>query len=154
MLTIEQLRLALSLRNVSRFQTHRLQHRQSVDQHSFRVAVLYAFLGGTEILATLLHDLSESITGDLPSPIKKDIQGLDKFEKVEPCFENPKEARLKKLCDKLELVLDLREQLLDTGKLPSRLMEIYETELDLTKEIAKELGKTKELNYLLKEAVK
>lgn len=102
----------------------------------------------------LSHDIEESLTGDLPSPIKKHLKGLEHFEAMRPQFQSDVEAKLGKLADKLELVLDLREQLEDNGKLPRRLMEIYETELDLAKDIAKELGKTKEVNYLLKEAVK
>lgn len=154
LLTIEQLKLAFSLRNVTRFQTHRLQHRQMVDQHSFRATVLFVYLGGVEILPMLLHDLSESITGDLPSPIKKDLKGLEKFEEIEPKFVDPKQKRIGKLSDKLELVLDLREQLHDTGRLPDKLMSIYEHELDLALDIAKELGIVKEVKQLLKDLAK
>jgi 5'-deoxynucleotidase YfbR-like HD superfamily hydrolase len=151
MLTIEQLKHAMNLRNVSRFQTHRLQHRQMVDQHSFRATLIYVFLGGKELMPMLLHDLSETITGDLPSPIKKDLKGLEKFEEIEPKFQDSQEKRLAKVADKLELVLDLREQLNDIGKLPKRLMDIYETELENALDIAKELGKAKEVKQLLKE---
>lgn len=97
------------------------------------------------------HDIEESITGDLPSPIKKDLQGLEKFESLRPDFKEPLEKKLAKLADKLELVLTLREQLADTGRLPRKLMDIYETELELAMDIAKELGKAKEVKKLLKE---
>ena len=33
-------------------------------------------------LAALAHDLEEAITGDLPSPIKKDLTGLEKYEAI------------------------------------------------------------------------
>jgi len=151
MLTLDQLKLALNLVNIRRFQTHRLMVARNVAEHSFRAAVLYAFLGGTEVVAMMMHDAEESITGDLPSPIKKDLQGLEKFEAMRPQFQDSREARLGKLSDKLELVLTLREQLEDTGRLPKKLMDIYETDLEIALDIAKELGKTKEVKSLLKE---
>ena len=121
MLTLDQFKLSMTLRNVSRFQTHRLQHRQMVDQHSFRAAAIYIYLGGKEPIPMLFHDIDEALTGDLPSPIKKDLKGLEKFEDMRPPFEDKKEARLGKLADKLELILDLQEQLDDTGTLPKKL---------------------------------
>lgn len=151
MLSLEQLKLALSLHNIQRFQTHRMQMPKSVAEHSLRVATLYAYFGGKELLPTLLHDLEESITGDLPSPIKKDIKGLEKFEEIRPPFEDPKEKRLAKLCDKLELLLDLQEQLDDNGRLPKKLMLIYEDEKELIYDIAKELGKLSEVKKLLRD---
>jgi 5'-deoxynucleotidase YfbR-like HD superfamily hydrolase len=141
----------MQLHCVRRFQTHRLQAPKSVAEHSFRVAALYAYLGGTEILAALLHDAEEAITGDLPSPIKKTLTGLEKYEALRPQFQNENEKRLGKLADRLELVLDLREQLEDTGKLPKRLMTIYEDELEASLELARELGKIKEVKKLLRE---
>lgn len=151
MLTLEQLKLALNLHNIRRFQTHRMQASKSVAEHSFRMAVVYTYLGGTEILAALSHDIEEAHTGDLPSPIKKHLKGLEYFEAMRPQFQDLMQQKLGKLADKLELILDLREQLEDTGRLPKKLMDIYETELDAAKDIAKELGKLKEVNKLLKE---
>lgn len=151
MLTLDQLKLALNLVNIRRFQTHRLLAERNVAEHSFRAGMIYAYLGGKELIAMFGHDIEESVTGDLPSPIKKDLQGLEKYEAMRPEFEDKAEQRLGKLSDKLELVLTLREQLLDTGRLPPKLMEIYETELDAAKDIAKEVGRVKEVNKLLKE---
>jgi hypothetical protein len=151
MMNLEQLKLALNLHCIKRFQTHRLQMPKSVAEHSFRVAALYAYLGGKELLAALLHDAEEAMTGDLPSPIKKELQGLEKFEALRPQFEDVEEKKLGKLCDRLELVLDLREQLEDTGKLPRRLMTIYEDEMEKVLEVAREIGKTKEVKKLLRE---
>lgn len=150
-MTLDQLKLSMNLHNVRRFQTHRLQASKSVAEHSFRVAALYAYLGGKELLPAMLHDIEESITSDIPSPVKKNLKGLEIYEAMRPQFEDKKEQRLGKLADKLELVLDLREQLEETGRLPKKLMEIYENELDMAKEIAKELGITKELTKLLRE---
>lgn len=149
-----QLTLALKMRNVLRFQTHRLQHRQAIDQHSFRATMLYDHFGGTEHMAMLTHDLEEALTGDLPSPVKKYLQGLEFFENIRVQFKDPKEAKLGKLCDKLELVLDLREQLDDNGQLPEKLMNIYEDEYDRVMDIAKELKLDKEVKSLLKTASK
>lgn len=151
MIDLPQLKLALRLRNVSRFQTHRLQVNQKVDQHSFRATAIYSYLGGKELEAMLFHDLEESVTGDLPTPVKKEIQGLEKFEALRPQFEDAQEKKLGKLADLLELVIDLREQLLEVGRLPPALMEIYEAELDRAKDLAKGLNKTSEVNKLLRE---
>lgn len=150
-MTLDQLKLAMGLHNVRRFQTHRLQSPKSVAEHSFRVATIYDFLGGTELIAALCHDIEEALTSDIPSPIKKELQGLEKFEALRPQFMDPLQKRLGKLADKLELVLDLREQLEDTGRLPKKLMRIYEDELEIAMEIARELGKTKEVKKLLRE---
>jgi len=150
-MNLDQLKLALNLHCVRRFQTHRMQQPKSVAEHSFRVAALYAFFGGKELLPALMHDAEEAITGDLPSPIKKEITGLDKFENLRPQFQDDTEKKLGKLCDRLELVLDLREQLEDAGKLPKKLMTIYEDELERTFDLARELGKVKEVRKLLKE---
>jgi 5'-deoxynucleotidase YfbR-like HD superfamily hydrolase len=154
MLTFEQLKLALKLHIIQRFQTHRLQQRKSVGEHSFRVAVIYDYLGGTETIAALCHDIEEAETGDIPSPAKAHIKGLEYFEKLRPEFKDKTQKKLAKLADKLELVLDLREQLDDVGKLPKRLMEIYEEELELVYDLAKELNKIKEVKQLLKDLAK
>lgn len=152
-MTLDQLKLALNLVNIRRFQTHRLLAERNVAEHSFRAGSIYAFLGGTEHIPMFMHDIEESLTGDLPSPIKKELQGLEKFEAMRPQFQDSKEARLGKLSDKLELVLTLREQLEDTGRLPRKLMDIYENELEQALEIARELSKTKEVKKLLKEII-
>lgn len=151
MLTLEQLKMCLNLHNIRRFQTHRLQSPKSVAEHSFRMGMIYAFLGGKEFIAAFGHDAEEAITGDLPSPIKKDLQGLDKYENMRPVFQDNQEKKLGKLADKLELVLDLQEQLDDTGRLPKKLMVIYEDEKDLVFELAKELGKLSEVKKLLRD---
>ena len=56
-MTLNQLQLALSLHNIRRFQTHRMVQSKSVAEHSFRVAALYAYFGGKEIVASMMHDL-------------------------------------------------------------------------------------------------
>lgn len=151
MLNLEQLKLVLNLHNIQRFQTHRLQSPKSVAEHSFRMGMIYAFLGGKELLAAFAHDTEESITGDIPGPIKKHIQGLDKFEQLRPAFNDTFEKKLAKLADKLELILDLQEQLDDNGRLPKKLMNIYDEEKEMAFDIAKELGKLNEVKKLLKE---
>lgn len=143
---LEQLKLAFRLHRIARFQTYHLLEPMSVAEHSFRVGMLYLYLGGKEPLAAFGHDLEESITGDLPGPIKKDLQGLEKFEAFRPDFKDPKEKRLCKLADKLDLVIHIRPQIGYSEKI----MEIYESELDMAKDIAKELGKTREINKILK----
>lgn len=153
-LTIEQLKLALNLHNVDRFQAHRMQHKKSVAEHSFRMAMIYSYLGGTEWVAAAAHDLEEAVTGDLPSPIKKDLKGLEKYEALRPQFENDNERALSKLADKLELVCDLQEQLDDSGTLPRKLRTIYEDEKELALDLAKQLDKVKEVKQLLRDLSK
>src|ERR1700682_1887007 len=103
MLSLDQLKLSLNLHNIRRFQTHRLQIPKSVAEHSFRMGLIYAYLGGKELIAAFGHDIEEAITGDIPSPVKRDIQGLEKFEAMRPNYEDPNQKKLGKLADKLEL---------------------------------------------------
>ena len=106
------------------------------------------------MLPALGHDIEEAMSGDIPGPVKKHLKGLEFFEQLRPKFESDYEKKLAKVCDKLELVLDLREQLEDTGRLPKKLMEIYEDEVDALIELSKEIGKTKEVKTLMKELSK
>jgi 5'-deoxynucleotidase YfbR-like HD superfamily hydrolase len=146
-LNLEQLKLALRLHRVRRFQTHHLLEPMSVAEHSFRVGALYSFLGGKELLPAMAHDLEEAITGDLPSPIKKDLTGLEKYEALRPQFIDAEEKKLGKLADKLDLLLHIRNQV----KYSDDLMEIYDTELETVMELAAKLQKTKEVKKLIKE---
>ena len=147
MINLEQLKAAYNLHRVRRFQTSHLLEPMSVAEHSLRVGFLYTYLGGKETIAAFGHDLEEAITGDIPGPIKKELSGLEKFEALRLAFEDSREARLAKLADKLDLVIHIRPQI----KFNDRMLEIYESELDQAKEIARELGKTREVNKLLKE---
>jgi len=151
MFSIEQLKAALATDNVPRFPTHWVLRPDRVSQHQYRATLLYAYLGGIELISQLTHDSPESLTSDLPSPIKKDLTGLDKFDYLSVPFKDIKEKRLGKLCDKLDLVLTLKEQLNAIGRLPDKLMSIYELELDAMLDIAKELSLAKEVKKLLKE---
>lgn len=146
-----QLKLALNLHNIQRFQTHRLQVRKSVAEHSFRALAIYVALGGTDLMAMAFHDIEESITGDIPGPIKKHISGLDIFENLRPDFSSYEEKRLGKLADKLELVLDLQEQHDDSGTLPTKLRLIYEEEKQMAEDIARELGILSKTRKLLRD---
>lgn len=147
MIDLDQLKLALRLHRVQRFQTHHLVEPMSVAEHSFRVGMLYAYLGGKEPYAAFGHDLEEAATGDLPSPIKKELQGLEKFESIRPQFKDDEEKKLGKLADRLDLVLHIRPQ----ARFNEELQDIYETELDLLMELARELKKTREVKRILKE---
>lgn len=153
-MNIDQLKASLSLDNIQRWQKHRKDNKKNDAVHAYRVTVLYRYLGGIEVDAMLTHDNDEIFTGDIPSPSKKFIQGLEQFKYVCVPFVDEKEKRLGKLCDILELVIELKEDLEQYGHLPKRLMEIYEEELQRVLDIAKELGKTKEVRQLLKEVVK
>lgn len=153
MLNIEQLKAALGTDNVPRFPTHWVLRTDKVSQHQYRATLLYAYLGGKELLAMLTHDAPEAVTSDLPSPVKKDLTGLEKFDYLSVAFQDMREKRLGKIADKLDLILTLKEQLNAIGRLPDKLMQIYESELDLALDIAKEIGKAKEVKQLLKELI-
>lgn len=150
-LTIEQLKAAVKTDNVPRFPTHWILRPDLVSQHQYRATLYYIFLGGTELVAMLTHDAPESYTSDIPSPVKKDIIGLDKFDYLSVAFKDPIQKKLGKVCDKLDLLLVLRNQLDAIGKLPDSLMNIYEDEMDKMLDLAKEIGKLKEVKQLLKE---
>lgn len=145
-ITEDQLKMAYKLHRVARFQTHHMLEPMSVSEHSFRVVSLYIYLGGTEIIAALYHDLEESLTGDLPGPIKGELTGLEKFEALKPQFVDPQEKLLCKLADKLDLLIHIRPQITYSDTM----LDIYETELELAKEVAKKIGKIKEVNKILK----
>jgi hypothetical protein len=153
MLTIEQLQASLDTGNVPRFPTHWVMKPDWVDQHQYRATMYYIFLGGKEIVAQLTHDNDESQTGDIASPAKKHIQGLEYFKTLCVPFEDAQEKKLAKCCDKLDVVLKLKQQFDAVGRLPERLMTIYETEREICLDLAKELGKSKEVKKLLKELV-
>lgn len=150
MINLDQLKAALSLHRVKRFQTHHLNEPMSVAEHSFRVACIYDYLGGTEIVPTLTHDLEEAITGDVPGPAKR--EGLvtvseDIKDKYCLIFEKEEEKKLAKLADILDVVIHIREQ----AKFSDRLSDIYETELERVLDMARELRKTREVKKILKE---
>lgn len=77
---------------VQRYHTHRMHHPQDVAAHSWGVAVvlLGAGFASPALLAyTLLHDVAEQATGDVPAPVKWAHPGLDAaLEIVEDDFNN------------------------------------------------------------------
>lgn len=147
MLSLEQLKLALKLPNISRAVIHQIVPAFKLAEHSIRVHALYKYLGGKDDEAALYHDLNEVFTGDIPSPAKKHLTGLDYFESQQPQFSDPVEKRLCKLCDKLCLVLQLKPYV----NFSSEVLSIYQEELDTLMDISRELSKTREVKKLLKE---
>lgn len=153
-MNLEQLHASLMLDNVQRWQKHRKDNKKNDAVHAYRSTVIFRYLGGQEVDAMLTHDNDEVFTGDIPSPAKKFLKGLEHFKYVCVPFVDEQEKKLGKLCDVLELVIELKEDLEQYGHLPKKLMSIYEEELQRVLELAKELGKTKEVKQLLKEVVK
>jgi len=153
-MTYKQLILALNTERVARFAVHDLLKADHVDRHQYRVALFYAFLGGKELLPALVHDMIESITGDLPSPIKKYLTGLDTWDHFEVPFKSKYEKHLCKIADKLDIVYVLGKQKQLTGRLPRSLRKIYIRDKATAIKMAKELKKIKEVRLLLKEVVK
>lgn len=149
-MNIEKLFAGLNLHKVRRFQTYLLTAPKSVAEHSARVAMLYSYLGGKEVLPALMHDAEESITSDIPGPLKKHLTGLEPFvEKYRVAFEDPKEKDLCKLADLLELVLDLIEQQLIGNSSPD-LMAVYEETLEEVLNKASKLNKKTDVKKILK----
>lgn len=72
---------ALRLDDVSRWSMVRTKRQQSVAEHSFRVAVIAAKIAhyagdcdvDTVFMAAAMHDVSEAVTGDIPSHVKKAV---------------------------------------------------------------------------------
>lgn len=150
-LTSKQLLAALNLRSVSRASLHWTHKTQQVDQHCYRAAALYDYLGGTELRAMLFHDNEEIATGDIPSPAKIHISGLESFESLKPKFKSARQKKLGKLCDLLELVLDLLEYADSTKKLPGRMATTALESVLKISYLSNQLGNTKEVNKLLAE---
>jgi 5'-deoxynucleotidase YfbR-like HD superfamily hydrolase len=145
---IQYLIPALSLDNVQRWQKHRKDNKKTVAVHSFRATLIFRYLGGTEVDAMLTHDADEIETGDIPSPAKKHIQGLEYFKKN--CVPFKAERQLGKLADLLELLCELEEDRQQYGRLPKKMQTIYTLEKAHVMGLAKELGKMKEVKELLK----
>ena len=153
-MTIDQLKASLSLDNVQRWQKHRKDNKKAVAIHAYKAALLYAYLGGKDIISMLTHDNDEVFTGDIPSPAKKHIRGLEYFKKACVPFSCDYEKKLGKIADLLELVLELKEDLEQYGHLPKNLRSVYRQETKKLLQLAKAINKDKEVKYLLKEVVK
>lgn len=68
---------------VTRYHTHQLIHQEDVAQHTFNMMNLLMVLTHGNIshnllLAALLHDQGEYITGDIPSPVKRGFDDATK----------------------------------------------------------------------------
>lgn len=152
MITLEHLKLASKLHRIPRFNSYTLTKAKSVLEHSARVAFIYEYLGGTDLLAALSHDLSEAALGfDPPSPIKKLIPGIKEYEEqFQPKFTDQEQKDLCKLADGIELILDLIEQQ-QLGNHAPQLLDIYNEVLEETMERAKKLGKKAEVKKLMKD---
>lgn len=151
-LTIDQLKLSNQLHKIPRFNSYTLTKAKSVLEHSARVAFIYEYLGGTDVLAALAHDLSEAALGfDPPSPIKKAIPEIKTFEKkYEIAFSTTEQKALCKLADGIELILDLIEQQQLGNRTPA-LIDVYDEVLEETMERAKQLGRKSEIKKLIKD---
>lgn len=80
---IDKIRAARRAGRVGRYHTHQLLHREDVAQHTFNVMNLLLTLchGNVSqnlLLAALMHDQGEYCTGDIPSPIKRQLDDESK----------------------------------------------------------------------------
>lgn len=66
--------------SVERYHTVRTHHRQTLADHSWGVAMVLLKIkpsvGADVLKAALVHDLAESVTGDVPFPVKRDYPKL------------------------------------------------------------------------------
>lgn len=109
----EPLRVARALAQERRFAGNYGDY--TVGQHSVLVSQAIEQAGGNprQALAGLVHDASEVVTGDLPSPVKAQAAG---FQYIEALLNTAIEARygvylddeLVKRCDKLVLAAEVR----------------------------------------------
>lgn len=68
----------------SRYHTWPVLRRQNIGDHSYKVAMLCAYLvgdcepgiGANLLMAALVHDLAEHKMGDLPSPVKRELPDM------------------------------------------------------------------------------
>lgn len=145
------------LHRVSRFTSYTMIKPKSVLEHSARVAMLYQYLGGKEVFAALMHDMSEAFLGfDCPSPVKAKIPAIKEFELLPEHsiqFISDDEKKLCKLCDGIELLIDLKEQQ-SLGNQTTELMEIYDQVIEEVMERAKALGRKSEIKKLIQELTK
>lgn len=152
-MTLEQLKLSLKrLHRIPRFNSYTMTKPKSVLEHSARTAILFHYLGGKELIQALMHDYSEAVLGfDPPSPIKEQIPAIKEFElRPENCipFEQEKEKELCKLCDGVELLLDLKEQQ-QLGNNTPELLNIYDDVLQEVMDKAKKLDRRNEIKKLI-----
>jgi len=153
----KQLKMAMKrMHRIPRFNSYIMTKPKSVLEHSARTAILYHFLGGKEVWPTLMHDYSEAVLGfDPPSPIKEQIPEIKAFElKPENCFpfEDEKEKDLCKLCDGIELLLDLKEQQ-QLGNNTPELIDIYDEVLQEVMGKAQKLGRKTEIKKLINDLI-
>lgn len=96
---------------------------QNVAEHSFHVASLALWLGprhaavaqgsismGDVLTAALCHDEFESVSGDIPSPVKKLVCTLPLEEKISAFSATGEIKRIIKICDLLEALVFLKEE--------------------------------------------
>lgn len=101
--------MSLHLQHVPRWVVIPTIKKQTVAEHSYNVAVLTYWLCirlgkdantiAISVLKALVHDSSEAITGDMPSPIKRNV----------PPAENEGEL-LVKVADSIESILFIRHE--------------------------------------------
>lgn len=110
----EPFRVANALANEARFAGN-YGDGYSVCQHSVLVSMTIEALGGTprQGLAGLVHDASEMVTGDLPSPLKAHLTGFPYLEAlqntaIEARYGVDLDDALVKTADKVVLAAEVR----------------------------------------------
>lgn len=81
----DKIRFVYSGGLVKRYHTIDTIKTETVAEHSFIVAALVIFLGGTptDVAESLFHDMAEQVTGDLPSTLKASGFNTSELSNVE-----------------------------------------------------------------------
>lgn len=78
---LQKVALARRAGRVSRFHTQYLMRPENIAEHTYGVMNLLVMMTGGQLTANLLinalyHDGGEYLSGDVPSPVKKRVEGL------------------------------------------------------------------------------
>lgn len=103
---------ALALSHVPRWAIVSTIRPQYVSDHTFRVAIIFIELTArldlpwtsADLLGVLIHDLGESRTGDIPTPVKRELG----MKELPVHFSSPEIERVYRLADLIEAYTFIR----------------------------------------------
>lgn len=159
----ESLDFIISGSEVTRYHTVTTLVKETVGHHSHGVALLTTLLAPTAsrslLLAALCHDLAEHLTGDIPSPAKRELGVGDRIDELEARLmksagiEMPdlsdEEARILKLADIAQGALFCAREI-SMGN--TRMQLVFDRYMNYANEMIL-IGREKELFNVIKEKV-
>jgi len=123
--------------NVVRFHTKRVIHRQNLAEHSWGVALTLTHIcvPSPQLLkAALVHDLAESVTGDVPATAKwdsielrgalADLEGKFEYQHGINVHLTQEEKQLLRWADMFELVLYCSKEVMMGNSAMSEIMRV------------------------------